>query len=51
VVAVDEGVKEVNYTLDFIASEEFITHTCCAGNSFIYLAYFLLVDVLCLYYD
>ncbi|KAF6038196.1 Hip1 [Bugula neritina] len=33
VVAVDEGVKEVNYTLDFIASEEFITHTCCAESA------------------
>ena len=31
VLAVDKGVEEVNYTLDFIASEEFVTHTCNAG--------------------
>ena len=31
--AVDQGVSEINYTLDYIDSEDFITHTCNAGKS------------------
>lgn len=30
--AVERGVSEVDYTLNFISSEDFISHTCNAGR-------------------